>query len=67
MMLRYIDGNSGNFIKRLELILDQRRVKSDHKSIKVKKIIKDIRKKKDKGVLQYEKKFLKIKKISIKL
>ena len=56
-MLRYIDGNSGNFIKRLELILDQRRVKSDHKSIKVKKIIKDIRKKKIKVYYNMKKNF----------
>ncbi len=65
-MLKYLDGNKNNFIKRLDTVLDQRRVKATFKSTKVKKIIGDVKKNGDKAILKYEKKFLKTKKISIK-
>ena len=65
-MLKYLNGNKNNFIKRLDNILDQRRIKATFKSTKVKKIIGDVKKNGDKAVLKYEKKFLKTKKINIK-
>ena len=43
-MLKYLNGNKNNFIKRLDNILDQRRIKATFKSTKVKKIIGDVKK-----------------------
>ena len=56
-MLKYIDGNSPNFTKKLELLLEKRKVQKSSKSLIVKKIIKDIKKNKDKALIKYEKKF----------
>jgi len=56
-MLKYIDGNSPNFTKKLELLLEKRKVQKSSKSLIVKKIINDIKKNKDKALIKYEKKF----------
>ena len=60
-MLKYLDGNQKNFEKKLEIILDKRRVSQKNKSSIVKTIIKRVKKNGDKAVISYEKKFSKIK------
>ena len=67
-MLRYINGNQKNFQKKLELILNERKLIQKSKLGTVKNIIKNVRKNGDKALIKYEKKFSKIitKKNSIK-
>lgn len=61
MILKYLNGNKNNFISKLELILDKRKLVQKNKSGTVKPIIKDVRKKGDKALIKYEKRFSKIK------
>ncbi|MFL2889932.1 MAG: histidinol dehydrogenase [Pelagibacteraceae bacterium] len=63
-MLNYLNGNQNGFIKKLEKILSERRVKEYGNSSIVKNIIKDIKKNKDKAIIKYEKKFSKLNKIN---
>ncbi len=65
-MLRYLNGNQNNFLKKLNLLLKERNVLIGNKITLVKKIINDVKKNQDKAVLKYEKKFSKLKKISTK-
>jgi histidinol dehydrogenase len=65
MILKYLDGNQKNFEKKLEALLDKRRIQEPSKLFLVKRIISDVRKNKDQALIQYEKKFTKIKKINI--
>ena len=65
MILKYLDGNQKNFEKKLEILLDKRRIQEPSKLFLVKRIISDVRKNKDQALIQYEKKFTKIKKINI--
>ena len=60
-MLKYYNGNQKNFIKTLNLILSNRKLKQFSKSNTVKKIIANVRNEGDKAILKYEKKFSKIK------
>ncbi len=60
-MLKYYNGNQKNFIKTLNLILSNRKIKQFSKSNTVKKIIANVRNEGDKAILKYEKKFSKIK------
>ena len=60
-MLKFLNANQADFGKRLELILNSRKLKQQNKSTTVKKILSDVRKKGDKAVINYEKKFSKIK------
>ncbi len=60
-MLKFLNANQANFVKRLELILNSRKLKQQNKSIIVKKILSNVRKKGDKAVINYEKQFSKIK------
>ena len=60
-MLKFLNANQANFGKRLELILNSRKLKQQNKSTTVKKILSDVRKKGDKAVINYEKRFSKIK------
>ena len=64
MTLKYLNGNQKNFEKKLEILLDQRRIQEPNKLFLVKKIIAEIRKNKDQALIKYEKKFTKIKKIN---
>ena len=63
MILKYLDGNQKNFEKKLEALLDKRRIQEPSKLFLVKRIISDVRKNKDQALIQYEKKFTKIKKL----
>ncbi len=67
-MLRNINGNQLNFQKKLEKILNKRRLIQKNKSNIVKTIIERVKKKGDKAVIQYEKKFstVRIKKDNLK-
>tara|TARA_Y100000590_G_scaffold37861_1_gene40725 strand:+ start:2217 stop:3500 length:1284 start_codon:yes stop_codon:yes gene_type:complete len=56
-MIKYLDCNRGNYIKKLNLLMSKR-PKSTKKTQKiVKNILKDIKKNGDKALLKYEKKF----------
>ena len=56
-MLKYLDGNKNNFIKRLDTVLDQRKQNQQKQSLSVKKILTDVKNYGDKAVLKYENKF----------
>jgi histidinol dehydrogenase len=60
-MLKYLDGNQKNFKKRLEIILNKRKLVQKNKSSIVKTIIKNVKKNGDNALIKYEKKFSKIK------
>tara|TARA_B100001093_G_scaffold510696_1_gene577076 strand:+ start:870 stop:2183 length:1314 start_codon:yes stop_codon:yes gene_type:complete len=63
-MLKHLNGNQKNFIKKLKTILEKRKVKDSDNSILVKKIIRDIKKNKDNSLIKFEKKFSKIKNLN---
>ena len=56
-MLRYLNGNQNNFQKKLELILNERKLVQKNKSNIIKPIIKNVKKNGDKAIIRYEKKF----------
>ena len=60
-MLKFFNANQLNSIKKLEIILDSRKLKQQNQSISVKKILLNVKKNGDKAVINYEKKFSKIK------
>ena len=66
-MLKFLNAKQKNSMKKLELILNERKLKQQSESSIVKKIIKDVIKKGDKAVINYEKKFSKTKIVSKKL
>ena len=57
--MRLINCTNKNYIKKIRLILEDRRKKNISKSKIVKKILADIKKNKKKALLKYEKKFSK--------
>ena len=67
-MLRYLNGNQKNFLKKLETILNKRKLIQKNKAGVIKPIIENVKKNGDKAVIKYEKKFsnIKIKKVNIK-
>ena len=67
-MLRNINGNQINFQKKLELILDKRKLIQKNKSNRVKQIIENVKRYGDKSLIKYERKFstIKTKKNNIK-
>ncbi len=65
-MLKKLDNKQKNFILKLELILNKRRVVNSNKLSIVKKIIQDVKKNKDVALIKYERKFSKKNKISLK-
>jgi histidinol dehydrogenase len=66
-MLKIINFNSQNFLKKLENILNKRKSNQKSKTASVSKIIFNVKKNGDKAVLNYEKKFSRIKTNSKKL
>ena len=66
-MLKFFNGNQNNFLKKLELVLNKRKLKQTSKIAVVKSIIANVKKKGDKAVIQYERKFSNLKKQSSKL
>jgi len=61
-MLKTLNCNNKNSLKTLIEFLDKRKTIQKNQTSFVKKIIKNVKKKGDKAVLKYEKKFSKIKK-----
>ena len=60
-MLQFFNANQKNFLKKLEFILNSRKLKQQNKSTLVKKILSNVKQKGDVAVVNYEKKFSKIK------
>ena len=67
VMLKFFNANQSKSIKKLEIILDSRKLKQQNRSISVKKILLNVKKNGDKAVINYEKKFSKIKSNSKKI
>jgi|TARA_B110000027_G_scaffold63847_1_gene68452 histidinol dehydrogenase len=63
-MLKLITANQ-NFLSKLNLILDKRKYKNPNIDLKTKFIVRDIQKNKDLALIKYEKKFSKLKNISL--
>ena len=59
MMLKFININKKNSLKKLEVILRSRKLQQQSKSSDVKKILLNVKKQGDKAVIKYEKKFFK--------
>ena len=58
-MLKFLNGNQKNFLRKLEIILNKRKTKQQTKSSAVKKILIDVKKNGDKAIIKYEKRFSK--------
>ena len=67
IMLKILNWNSQNSCKVLELLLDKRKSIQKNQPSVVSKIIKNVKKNGDKAVLNYEKKFSKIKRKTKKI
>ena len=66
-MLKLLNYNKKNSLYALETILNKRKFSQNNQTASIKKIIKDVKKKGDKEILKYEKRFSKIKTRSTKL
>ena len=60
-MLKFLNYNKKNSLNNLEFFLSKRKSSQKNQTSDIKKIIADVQKYGDKAVLQYEKKFSKIK------
>tara|TARA_B110001450_G_scaffold232070_1_gene234423 strand:- start:274 stop:1572 length:1299 start_codon:yes stop_codon:yes gene_type:complete len=65
-MLNYFNCNQKKTLKKLDTFLKKRRTNDTKKTFIVKKIIKEIKKNKDKALIKYEKKFSNLKNIKPK-
>jgi histidinol dehydrogenase len=65
IMLRLLKANQKNFLLKLDSILNKRKYKNPNIDKKIKTIIEDIKKNNDFALIKYEKRFSKIKNISI--
>ncbi len=63
-MINYLNGNKSSFLKELKHILGKRKFSQKNLDKKVFKIIKNVKKNKDRALILYEKKFSNIKKSS---
>ena len=66
-MLKFLNSDQINFLKKLETILEKRKFNQRNQSSTVKKILLDVKNQGDKAVIRYEKKFSKIKTKSKKI
>ena len=66
-MLKYFDANKKNALNRLELILNKRKSRQQNQSFAVKKILSRVKNQGDKALIEYEKKFSKIRSSSKKI
>ncbi len=66
-MLKFLNANKKNSIKKLETFLDKRKSLQRDKSVEVKKILLNVKKYGDKAVISYEKKFSNVKSKSNKI
>ena len=60
-MLKFLDANKKNFSKKLESTLNMRKINQKNQSVSVKKIIEEVKKRGDKALIKYEKKFSSLK------
>ncbi len=58
-MLRFFNAKQKNFKKKLEIILEKRKLQQKNTTSSVKKILYDVKKNGDKAVIKYERKFSK--------
>ena len=65
-MLKLINSNQKNFLAKLNIILQKRKLKDFKIDSKVKNIIQDVKKNRDFALIKYEKKYSNIKNISLK-
>ncbi|MDC0426637.1 histidinol dehydrogenase [Pelagibacteraceae bacterium] len=65
-MLKLIKSNQKNFLAKLDIILQKRKLLNPKIDLKTKSIIQDIKKNKDTALIKYEKKYSKLKNISFK-
>ena len=65
-MLKLIKSNQKNFLSKLDIILQKRKLKNPTIDLKVKSILQDIKRNKDSALIKYEKKYSNIKNISLK-
>ena len=65
-MLKLIRSNQKNFLAKLDVILQKRKLQNPKIDLKVKNIIQDVKKNKDLALIKYEKKYSNMKNISIK-
>ena len=65
-MLKLIKANQRNFLAKLDVILQKRKLKDPRIDLKVKNIIQNIKKNKDIALIKYEKRYSNIKNISLK-
>ena len=56
-MLKILKANKKNFLKNLELVLQKRTAKNSNLDLKVKTIINDVKRNKDKALIKYEQKY----------
>ena len=64
-MLKLIKSNQKNFLAKLDIILQKRKLQNPIIDLKTRNIIQDIKKNKDVALIKYEKKYSKLKKISL--
>ena len=65
-MLKLIKSNQKNFFKKLDVVLQKRKLKDSKIDLKVKNIIQNVKKYKDSALIKYEKKYSNIKNISLR-
>ena len=65
-MLKLIRANQKNFLRKLDIILQKRKLQNPKVDETVKNIIQDIKRNKDIALIKYEKKYSKFKHISLK-
>ncbi len=66
-MLKFFNANQTNFLQKLELFLNKRKINQQSQSNKIRKILSDVKTQGDRAVIKYEKKFSKIKSKSNKI
>ena len=64
-MLKLIKSNQKNFLEKLDIILQKRKMQNPKIDLKVRNIIQDIKKNEDLALIKYEKKYSNLKNISI--
>ena len=64
-MLKLIKANQKNFLAKLDIFLQKRKLQNPKIDRKVRNIIQDIKNNKDIALIKYEKKYLKLKNISL--
>ena len=63
-MLKLINSKQKNFLSKLGIILQKRKIQNPKIDSKVKNIIDDVKKNKDNALIKYEKRYSKLKNIS---